>query len=321
MRIAVVNGFLGSGKTTFILNILKELGPRMRIAVLVNELGAVGIDGSLIKSQTTEVVELTNGCICCSLSPELKKQVIDIKGRYDPQILLIEPTGAASVTGVLQVLQAPGMEEYIESFGMLLIIDAERFFDLYRKNRYFTELQVKMSSLVLINKCDKVKYDTALLIKDAAAACNPAAHVLLTHSGRIYSEDWESFLRQESPYSPYPMVFFDGKTRIHNEKYQSFSWSFPGVVRRERLVDFLEGLSSGGYGTIVRAKGLVKTDEGWMRFDYLPVELFWEEIPEPQGGSRLFIVGEDLLTEKLTNALSTLQRIGEPFLDTVRHRT
>ena len=134
MRVAVVNGFLGSGKTTFILNILKELGPRMRIAVLVNELGAVGIDGSLIKSQTAEVIELTSGCICCSLSPELKKQVIEIKGRYDPQILLIEPTGAASVTGVLQVLQAPGIEEYIESFGMLLIIDAERFFDLYRKN-------------------------------------------------------------------------------------------------------------------------------------------------------------------------------------------
>lgn len=321
MRVAVVNGFLGSGKTTFILNILKELGPRMRIAVLVNELGAVGIDGSLIKSQTAEVIELTSGCICCSLSPELKKQVIEIKSRYDPQILLIEPTGAASVTGVLQVFQAPGMETYIEGFGMLLIIDAERFFDLYRKNRYFMELQIKMSSLVLINKCDKVKYDTALLIKDAATACNPTAHVLLTHSGRIYSEDWESFLLQESPYSPYPMISFEGLTRSHSEKFQSFSWSFPGEVRRDKLVGFLEEFPSGVYGTIVRAKGLVKTNEGWMRFDYLPVELFWEEIPEPQGGSRLFIVGEDLHSEKLTAILTTLQRIGESFLGTVRHRT
>src|SRR5262245_58853273 len=101
MRVAAINGFLGSGKTTFILNILKEIGPRKRIAVIVNELGAVGIDGSLIQSQTAEVVELTSGCVCCSLSPELKKQVIEIKNRYNPEILIIEPTGAASVTGVL----------------------------------------------------------------------------------------------------------------------------------------------------------------------------------------------------------------------------
>ena len=57
-----------------------------------------------------------------------------------------------------------------------------------------------------------------------------------------------------------------------------------------------------------------------MRFDYLPVELFWEEIPEPQGGSRLFIVGEDLLMKKLSDALSNLQRNGETILDTVRNR-
>lgn len=319
MRVAAINGFLGSGKTTFIINILKEFGQRKRIAVIVNELGAVGIDGSLIQSQTAEVVELTSGCVCCSLSPELKKQIIEIKNRYNPEILLIEPTGAASVTGVVQVIQAPGMEKYVDSFGMLLIVDAERFFDLYRKNRYFIELQVKTSSLVLVNKCDKVKYETALLVKDAASACNPAARVLLTHSGRIFYKDWEAFLAQEGNYGPYPMLSFAG-TRIHDEKLRSFSWSFSNEVQSERFIAFLEGLPSGEYGSIVRAKGLVKTDQGWMRFDYLPVELFWEEIPEPQGGSRLFIVGEDLLMKKLSDVLSNLQRNGETILDTVRNR-
>src|SRR5208337_4352734 len=129
MRACVINGFLGSGKTTFILNILKDLGGGKRIVVLVNELGEVGIDGSLIKSRETEVVELANGCICCSLTADLKAQIIRIKKLYNPDLLLIEPTGAASIQGVLRILDAPGMEEHVEGFNVLLIIDAQRFLD------------------------------------------------------------------------------------------------------------------------------------------------------------------------------------------------
>jgi G3E family GTPase len=313
MLACVINGFLGSGKTTFILNILKDFGGGKRIVVLVNELGEVGIDGSLIKSREAEVVELANGCICCSLTADLKAQIIRIKKLYNPDLLLIEPTGAASIQGVLRILDAPGMEEHVEGFNVLLIIDAQRFLDLYIKTRFFMEGQIRVASFVVINKCDKVPFETANLIKDTVLQYNSAAQVFLTRFGQISLGDWESFLEKGGSPVSFPQALLNKGERTANSEhshdfdYSTFSWVFDHEVEREGLQQFLEQLPGGHYGAIVRIKGLVRTTAGWFRIDYVPREFFWEEINEPDGGSRLFIIGTGLENGYFTRMLKDMQ--------------
>lgn len=310
MWVGVINGFLGSGKTTFIINLLREFGDKKRLVVLVNELGEVGIDGSLIRRQEAEVIELTNGCICCTLTPEIKRQLIQIKQRYNPDLLLIEPTGAASVTGVLRLISAPGMEAHIEGFGMLLIIDAIRFLDLYNQNRYFMEGQMKPASLVVINKCDKASYDDVMVIKGTILTYNPDAEIIMTRFGRISLADWERFYENKvfPKWVSEPLAIMHQASSDHCQDfdYKTFSWTFAREVKKEAMVSFLEKIMDGHYGEVVRAKGLVNTDAGLFRIDYLPHEVFWEEITSPGGDSRLFIIGVDLRTEALSSDLRAL---------------
>jgi len=310
MWVGVINGFLGSGKTTFIMNLLREFGDKKRIVVLVNELGEVGIDGSLIRKQGAEVIELTNGCICCTLTPEIKRQLVQIKRRYKPDLLLIEPTGAASISGVLRILSAPGMEDHVNGFGMLLIIDARRFLDLYNQNRYFMEGQIKPAALVVINKCDKASFDDVLVIKGTILTYNPEADIIMTRFGHISLTDWERFYEKKNfpKWVSEPLAFMvqEGTDHCQDFHYQTFSWTFESEVRKEGMALFLQKLLEGHYGEVVRAKGLVKTELGWFRIDYLPHDVFWEEVTSPGGDSRLFIIGVDLRTEALTSDLKAL---------------
>ena len=92
--VCLISGFLGSGKTTLLVKLGKRLGEKKkRVAVVVNELGEVGVDGAVIDAYGLRSVELTEGCICCSLSGSLMYTLQTIAKEYNPDVIFIEPTG------------------------------------------------------------------------------------------------------------------------------------------------------------------------------------------------------------------------------------
>ena len=106
-RILLLAGFLGSGKTTLLKRILSWEADLSDSVVLVNEFGDVGIDGALLKDSGSDVVELTSGCICCTLSADLKLSLEDIWKRFQPKRIFIESSGVADPASIVQVLQEP----------------------------------------------------------------------------------------------------------------------------------------------------------------------------------------------------------------------
>ncbi|MCS7277616.1 MAG: GTP-binding protein [Aquificaceae bacterium] len=158
----VVTGFLGSGKTTLLVNSAREHFSGKRVAVIVNELGEVGVDGKILKNAYSEVLELPEGCICCSLHAEFEKAITEIREKYDPEVLLVETSGGAVPFPVILSLQALGC--LVES--VICLVDCVNF-DRYKEDNT-AKYQIGGSNVVVLNKTDLAKpEDLDCIEKDA----------------------------------------------------------------------------------------------------------------------------------------------------------
>ncbi|MFN3598992.1 MAG: CobW family GTP-binding protein [Aquificaceae bacterium] len=146
----VITGFLGSGKTTLLINSAREYFKNKKVAVIVNEIGEVGVDGKILKNAYSEVLELPEGCICCSLHSEFEKALEEIKEKYHPEVLLVETSGAAVPFPVVISLQALGCT--VE--GVLCVVDCANF-ERYKEDNT-VKYQVGGSNILVLNKIDLV---------------------------------------------------------------------------------------------------------------------------------------------------------------------
>ncbi|MEE8265334.1 MAG: GTP-binding protein, partial [Acidiferrobacterales bacterium] len=109
MKINLLFGFLGSGKTTLVRRILAERVQQQSLAVIVNELGDVGIDGAIIEGHDIDVVELTSGCVCCTLKGSLLNAIEELKEVANVQRIVVEATGVAHPKEMLETLSDPAL--------------------------------------------------------------------------------------------------------------------------------------------------------------------------------------------------------------------
>jgi G3E family GTPase len=190
MIVDVIFGFLGSGKTTFITKVLSAWAADEKIVVLVNEFGDVGIDGEVLSDRGGNVVEMPSGCICCSLQSDFRKQLFDIHRSFNPDRVIIEPSGVATIGTINWILDAQTLEPLIDSVHKVLIVDAAGFKELYKANRRFVESQIEGANLVLLNKCDRVNMLDANLTQSSISSINPDVMVLMTTFGDV---DWNEY--------------------------------------------------------------------------------------------------------------------------------
>ena len=176
-------GFLGAGKTTFLRRMLETADPGVRTVALVNDFAELGVDASLLKGKGADVVELANGCICCSLRQDLAIQLQDMVAKYAPQRVIIEPSGVADVASLLAVLNRPGVVENIRELRVYTLIDAGAFLrDFARMQRYF-QIQAKVSRLFVLNKADLASGAELRLIESTLADLNPGSRAVRAKFG------------------------------------------------------------------------------------------------------------------------------------------
>lgn len=154
MQIHVLGGFLGSGKTTLLMRIANTyIRAGKKVAVLVNEMGDIGVDGTTLMSEGYNTVELPDGCVCCSLSAELQIAIRNVRRDLEPEVMIIEPTGLAIPTKIMEAIEEiPGFGDY-ES-DIIGVVDPVRFRLFVSKKSKFMAEQLEGSSMVLMNKID-----------------------------------------------------------------------------------------------------------------------------------------------------------------------
>ncbi len=186
----LISGFLGSGKTTFLKNLLEQ--QTKKVGVIVNEFGAIGIDGKILMKDGLKLVEINNGSIFCAcLKGEFIKTLVAFLDQ-PIDVLFIEASGMAdpdSMKGVLKQLTAifEKREEIKQQYqykGSICLIDAARFadcIDIFQA----TELQVRKSSLLIVNKTDEVNPDELKELHSQLLSINDRAYLYDTTFGRV----------------------------------------------------------------------------------------------------------------------------------------
>ncbi|MDA8423597.1 MAG: GTP-binding protein [Nitrospiraceae bacterium] len=289
MQTTVVCGLLGSGKTTFIKNFVKNRTEKT--VVLVNDFGATGIDGEIFSASSIESVELPSGCVCCTLKVDLITTIERIICQFAPEHLVIEPSGVASPSGVLEALESAG----IKAVSVVGIIDAVEFVELFDSGMYgsFFEDQVSLADVILVNKTDLASEETIAETIDRIESMNPRAVLFRTKNAAIRE--------------PLPDVSAIARRRsVGHHGHFHFNTM---TIKPQRIGDLavltsgLGHLAQGKYGTVVRAKALVRTDQGPYRFDIVNGKMDYVPFEKDIEDSRIVIIGEGLDEERIRRRL------------------
>jgi len=177
MIICLISGFLGSGKTTLMIDLGKRLGRKgKRVAIIVNEVGEVGVDGALIDAYGLNSVELTEGCICCSLSGSLQNTLRVVANDYKADIIFIEPTGIALPSKINGIIRT-SMVEHESKLG-ICVVDAFRAPRIYQEAELFFRRQIEDVDLVAVNKMELVTPEQLVEVEELVGRLNPKATVL-----------------------------------------------------------------------------------------------------------------------------------------------
>jgi G3E family GTPase len=326
MIVDIVFGFLGAGKTTFITRILQDWDYKEKTVVLVNEFGEVGIDGELLVERGGNVVEMPSGCICCTLQADFRTQLLDLMLNVQPDRIIIEPTGVATISQVRSIVEGQLFEKAIRQINDILIADAVGFMELYKANRHFVESQVINADIVLLNKCDKVDQKRAMVTRSAISALNPEIAVLMTQFGAVDKGEYEMALSAAQNFSKISEVrnhyhhqietekfltTIENKKNLHFQEtadslgYESYGRVFHDKsFDRQALEEFFIILNapSSSLGEIVRAKGIFRIAEKGILMELASGEFSTQPVGACKQ-TKVTIIGKKLDRKKLDEAL------------------
>ena len=291
----VLSGFLGSGKTTLLNRLLAALPAGTRPAVVVNDFGAVAVDGALVDRGSYAVAELASGCVCCTLSAPMQDALAALLDDEQPDTILMETTGLAEPAAFPALFAAPALADRIRLGNVACVVDASTYLR-YADHLLALPRQVEQANTVIMNKTDLADAATQDAVRRRLlATCPPGALLLAAERCAVDP----AVVYDERP------VYFAGSGHRtgHYHEFRSLTVELPRPVPAAALRQLLHGLS----GAVERAKGLVHTDAGAKLVQLTLAGAEIEDWPEPVADSRITFVGRNLDTLHLPASLAALR--------------
>jgi G3E family GTPase len=194
MKVLVIGGFLGSGKTSTIIRLGKELSSQgNKVAVIVNEIGEIGIDGDVISKYGLDTTELTSGCICCSLKVNMKNTITLLMKDFQPDLLLIEPTGIAFPQVIKNEIDLMDLKD-TSIAPLVTLIDGSRFKQIMKEVKHFSMRQIIDAQILGINKIDLMEPRQIPIVEASVQQLNPKAKVVQL-SSKMQDDHWHDFIK------------------------------------------------------------------------------------------------------------------------------
>jgi len=301
--VSILTGFLGAGKTTLLNYILKQQHG-YKFAVIINEVGKIGVDGQLVERQQEEIVEMSNGCLCCTVRKDLVRGVQNLlkKGGFD--YLLIETTGIAEPGPIAQTfLNIPQLQQLVRMDSIITVVDAEQIQKQLAETETAVE-QVRMADFLLLNKTDLVEEPALLEAEAKIRELNPHATIFRTSQSEVNLKellDMHAFdVDQKLTVDP---KFLDELSQRHHHEINSISFEFERPFSVEALELFVQELSD--REKIYRSKGFLWIKGNPRRAVFHGVNnrftLLWDRLWEKDEvrSSQLVFIGKGLEEARL----------------------
>jgi G3E family GTPase len=311
LPVTVITGFLGSGKTTLVKHILANQ-QGLRTAVIVNEFSDIGIDSELLVSADDHMVELENGCICCSINTNFVDAILRILGR-NVDYLVVETTGLADPLPVVLTFLRSELRTLTRVDSIVTVADAGSFcLDLFESEA--ARNQFVYSDVILLNKCDLVGTEHLLALEGRIRAIKAGARIVRTTqcevslplilSVGLFQSD-RFFAAEEHD----AQVGHDHKTapahrhdHVTADGFESLSFQSDQPFAIRKFQEFLEGLPDNVY----RAKGLLWLEASESRYVFHLVAKRFSLDESPWDGpmnNKLVLIGRNLDRELLRGQL------------------
>ncbi|WP_440954294.1 CobW family GTP-binding protein [Methanosarcina sp. Mfa9] len=331
MKVMIIGGFLGSGKTTTILKLSRQLSDSgKRIAIIVNEIGEIGLDGDTLSGTGITTEELTSGCICCTLKISMQYTLQTLEEEFKPDVVIIEPTGIAFPGQIREEIKNMGLSEL--SFApVVTLVDPCRFGTEVSEIPRFIETQIREAEILGINKLDTAPGKRVLATEKMLSELNSEAMVL-KFSAKKGDEQFESLLSHlavpglEKPSSEKQNSIEVSEVSTFSTRYTLASALDPEkgiVLAEESLLNIRNRVSEINPGFIGHVKLSIKLPESVVKGSVTSskeapqVELVLNrksEKPELRLLSAITKVPKEELTEIVERSIEDkLQEAGLPF--------
>lgn len=299
MKIDIISGFLGAGKTTLIKKLLSEELSSEKVAIIENEYGEVAIDGNLFRDEKVEVKEISSGCICCSIKGDFKDSINEIIRDYAPTRIIVEPSGVAKLSEVISSINEAKIPD--AKINMVATVLDVNNFDSYFKNfGEFYKNQISNAKIVMLSRVDCLSSKEIVSISEKIKSINKTARIITTPWNKLNAKRIIELaeLPKEKLDMEIKVSKFSGRLKASTSAPQMFdNWGVETSISfdERNLKVILDKLSDKEkYGEVLRAKGIIPTKNGkWVQFDYVPNEVGIKNFSTDYTG-RICVIGKDL---------------------------
>ena len=310
-KIDIYSGFLGAGKTTLIKKMIQEAYAGQKLVLIENEFGQIGIDGGFLQDAGINITEMNSGCICCSLVGDFGKALEQVIAEYDPDRIVIEPSGVGKLSDVIGAVEKVTNENVTLGYTVA-VCDAGKV-KVYMKNfGEFYNNQIETASTIILSRTDSVpqaKLDAsvalirehngeativttpwgqltgsqlleamegqATLAKELAELAQAHRH----HHEHHHHEEQECSCGQDHHEHHHHEEHECSCGHDHHHHHADEVFTSWGVETHKKfeataVEEALKALDSGKFGTVLRAKGIIPANDGsWIHFDMVPEEI------------------------------------------------
>ncbi|MGI6032101.1 MAG: GTP-binding protein [Coriobacteriales bacterium] len=334
MKVFIVSGFLGAGKTTFIKRLVAAL-PERNFAIFENEFGETDIDARVLKQESSQmqVWELSENCVCCTGKADFLTNLVTISASVNPDVLIVEPTGVARLGTLIENIENLEYEQ-IRMLRPVTMVDARAFFS--QKDAYDDIYldQVRSSSTIILSKSEDLTEDDVKPYVHELSELNSSAEIVWGDYQEHDTRWWEAFLEtfatdegrahdqaQEHTHDHdhdcnldrdhQDDLECDHSHNHHVDEMVTFSLHGVELPTPVHLLMILELTAMGAFGDVPRAKGCLScgTPGEWIRFDLVDKQWVVSGFP-PQTEAQVTFIGSEIHTEDIERYFSVLDNQG-----------
>ena len=294
VKFDIISGFLGSGKTTLIKKILNALDSKEKVVLIENEFGDVSVDHEILEIEGFEIYELSNGCVCCKLKGDF---IFTLKQILTQKIdrIIFEPSGIFIIGEIFDLFKDPEISSECYINSITTVVDAQNFINHIQSYSGFFKSQICSASSLVVSK-------TQYLPAEEIARIELELH-MLNETALILAEDWSELTTEEllDLVDQKKVVMVNDITHSLHHDFESLGLRTSGILNYEQLEIILEKCKNKNYGNILRGKGFIKSDHGYLEFHYVDGQYSIIESTGVTTGIVSFI-GQDLQKDLLAAA-------------------